>query len=146
MAFAGCGLSLSVHAITLLGFHSKALLDLQLGLFLGVFPVFLAAVLAQQRLLSEFSQLDRFKLGNKMWRVIVARTPKWLRTLSYVLMGYALALFAVFAYLNFRNESASELDEIRLMSAYSAAFYTAAAMVLVSYVESEHPLGRDEIR
>jgi hypothetical protein len=145
VSYAGCGLSLSVNAITLLGFHSKALMDLQVGLFLAVFPVCLPAVLAQHRLLSEFSQLDRLRLGNKLWRVIEARAPKWLPRLSSVLMGYALALFAVFAYLNFSNQSASELDEIRLLSAYAAAFYAAAAMLLASYVESEHPLVRDEI-
>src|SRR6266446_362393 len=112
-----------------------------LGLFLGIFLVFLPAVLAQERLLWEFSFLDRLKvsfnpkLAYRLWIQMLGKTPRWLRASSVALLVYAVALFAGFAYRTFPASvnSLENLDMIQLMSAYAAAFCSAAAALLSSY-------------
>jgi len=151
VAMGGCALSLSVLTLALLGFHSKTLLNFQIALFVGVFPVFFLAVLAQERLLSEFSFRDRVRMNNPEFglkvirKVLVAHAPKWLWVTSIALLVNALAQFAVFAYATFPAKSASKADELRLFSAYAAAFYSAAAMILLSYAGTELPMRPDEL-
>jgi hypothetical protein len=146
----GCALSASVHLVALLGFHSKAILNFQIGLFLGIFLMFVPAFLAQERLLSKFSSRDRFRMFDPRFsrkvrlKIIFVNTPRWLRRTVNALLCYYLAFFAVFAYRTFPNK-ATELDEILLFSAGTAVFYCGFAAILTSYVASERPLRPDEI-
>jgi hypothetical protein len=141
VALAGCALSVAVHLIALLGFHSKALLNLQVSLFFGVFLMFVPAVLAERLLFSEFpsSMFDSRFNGAAKLKIILACNPKWLRQTYYALLYYFFAFFAVFAYRTFPNH-AGQLDEILLFSAGAAGFYCAEAAMLMSYARSEHPL------
>jgi hypothetical protein len=144
-ALVGCALSVLVHLIALLGFHSKALLSFQLGLFLGLVPMAIPTFLAQERLLSKLSFLDRVRKSHVAWKVIVAKTPRWLRRTFATLGCYAMASFVVFLFRNFSTKIPSDHDELWIMSVYAAAFYSAYAAILTSYVESERPLRLDEI-
>jgi hypothetical protein len=148
MALVGCALSVSVHFITL-GFYSKALLNLQIGLMFGIFPMGLLVLFATQRLQSELSARYRFWMfdpffSSKVRKMTLANAPKWLRSLCNALLYYFLAFFVVFLYRTFPNK-ATNLDEVQLFSAGAAAFYVAFAALLTSYAASEHPLRLDEI-
>ena len=130
--------------IALLGFHPKAILNFQLGLFLGIFPMFIPAYLAQERLLSELSRLDRLSYVVHR-RIILANAPAWLQKMYKMLGYYFFAFFAVFAYRTFPNKATTELDEVLLLSVGAALFYSGFAANLTSYAGTEHPLRLDEI-
>lgn len=147
IATAGCALSLSVHLLALFGVYSNLILNFGMYLVVGVFPVFFLAVLAQEGLLSKFSFRDRMlrmfnpKFAHKViWRLLLGMAPKWLRAISIALFVNAMVQFAIFAYQIFPSNSSSQLGELRLLSAYAAAFYSAAATILSSYARTERPL------
>ena len=141
VALLECALSVSVHLIALLGFHSKGILNFQIGLTFGIFAMFIPTYLAQWLLLSEFpsSMFDSRFNGAAKLKIILACNPNWLRQTDYALLYYFFAFFAVFAYRTFPNH-AGRLDEILLFSAGAAGFYCAEAAMLMSYGRSEHPL------
>ena len=145
VALAGCALSVCVHLIALLGFNSKALLSFELGLFLVMFPIGIPACLAHERLLPKLSFLDRFRKSWVISQVSIAKAPKWLRKMYRALGCYAMALFAIFLYRNFSTKVPSDYEELWILSAYSAAFYSAFAAILMSYVRTERPLRSDEL-
>ena len=145
VSIAGCALSISVQVIALLGFHSKALLNFQIGLFLGMFPLAIPTFLAQERLLPRLPFLDRVRRSHVAWNVLLAKTPEWLRRTFTALGYYAMASFVVFLFKNFSTKIPSEHDELWILSAYAAAFYSAFAAILMSYARSERPLRLDEI-
>jgi hypothetical protein len=150
VALAACAMSVCVHLIALLGSHSKALLYFQLGLSFAIFGMFFPAYLAQERLLSEFSSRDRFRMFDPRFsrkvrlKIIFANTPRWLRQTLNGIGFYYLVFFAVFVYRTFPSK-ASDNDEILLLSVNAAAFYCAFAATLTSYARSERPLRPDEI-
>jgi hypothetical protein len=141
VSLAGCALSALVHAIALLGFHSKPILNFQLSLVFGIFPMGMAAILAERILFSEFpsSMFDPRFNGSAKLKIILAENPKWLAQTYYALLYYFFAFFAVLAYRTFPNH-AGHLDEILLFSAGAAFFYCGAAAILRSYGRNEHPL------
>ena len=149
VALAGCALSICIHLIALLGFYYKAILNFQLALMFGIFPLAIPVVLAQERLLSELSFRDRMfgrKLGyNVTWKILLVKTPEWLRRTVTALMYYTIASFVVFLFKNFSTKVASGHDELWIVSAYGAFFYSAFAAILMSYARSERPLRPDEI-
>jgi hypothetical protein len=156
VALAGCGLSLSMHALALLGFYSKEILNFQLALFVGVFPLFIPVILAQERLLSEFSfsfgehlRLIYTKIGRKrarrISRALVANAPKWLRIMTKGLSVNAAAQFLILGYRTFPTNPASKSEELRFLSAFAAVFYSAAAEMLLSYSGSESPISPESI-
>jgi hypothetical protein len=151
VALAACGMSVCVHLIALLGSHSKSLLNFQLGLFVGIFVLFVPAYLAQERLLSEFSSRDRFRMFDPRFsskvrlKILLANTPKWLRQMCNALLYYYIVFFVIFAYRTFPNKALSELDEILLFSSGTAVFYCGFAAILTSYARTEYPLRPDEI-
>jgi hypothetical protein len=145
IALAGLALSISVHLLALLGFHSKAILKFQIGLFLGIFPMFILAYLAQERLLSELSLRERWGNHKLIWKILFANTPEWLRRTVTALMYYALASFALFLGRNYSTKVAGEWDELWILSVYAAAFYSSIAAILMSYARTERPLRRYEI-
>jgi hypothetical protein len=141
VALAACAMSVCVHLIALLGSHSKALLNFQLGLSFGIFAMFIPVYLAERLLFSEFpsSMFDsRFYRSGKL-KIILADNPKWVGQTYYALLYYFFAFFAVFAYRTFPNR-ATQVDEILLFSAGAAGFYCGFAAILMSYGRSEHPV------
>jgi hypothetical protein len=152
IAMAGCALSLSVHVLALIGVYSKYILNFGKGLFIGVFPVFFLAVLAQERLLSKFTFRDRtFRMFNPKfahkvtWKLLLGQAPKWLRAVLMTLFVNALAQFALFAYQTVPSGSPSESAQLRIISAYAAVFYAAAATILASYASTDRALRPDEL-
>ena len=86
------------------------------------------------------------KLGyNVTWKILLVKTPEWLRRTVTALMYYTIASFVVFLFKNFSTKVASGHDELWIVSAYGAFFYSAFAAILMSYARSERPLRPDEI-
>jgi|ERR1700687_4907121 len=144
-----CALSMLVHAIALLGFHTKAIFNFQMGLFFSIFPMSLPVLFATRRLQSELTARNRFWMFNprfsfKAQKMTLAKTPTWLLRTQKALLFYCLAFFVVFAYRTFPNK-ATELDEVQLFSIVVAGFYSGFAAILTSYARSERPLTLDEI-
>jgi hypothetical protein len=140
-ALVGCALSVSIHLIALLGFHSQGILNFQIALTFGIFAMFIPAYLAQQWLFSEFPSSifdSRFNRGARL-KIMLACNPKWVGQTYYALLYYFFAFFAIFAYRTFPNH-AGQLDEILLFSAGTAGFYCAEAAMFMSYGRSEHPI------
>ena len=148
VALVCCALSVLVHVIAL-GFYSKALLNFQGGLFLAIFPMFLPALFATQRLQSELYAHNRFwmfnpRFSSKVQKMTLANAPTWLlRTLKGIFIYY-IAFFVLFAYRTFPNKD-TNLDEVQMLSAGAAVFYAAIAAILTSYAGTDHPLRLDEI-
>jgi hypothetical protein len=147
VAFAGSALSMSVHLLILFGHYSEFLFHLQTCLFIVLFPIAIFAVSAQERLRSEFSTAEKmsFGFGGKIFRGILAPTPKWLRWASATLFLYALLSFAVLAVVTPQSQFGDQLNFLRLLSAYFTAFFFGAATLLTAYVRSNGPLRRSEI-
>lgn len=145
VALVGCTLSVCIHLIALLGFQSRAILNVQLGLFVGIAPMGIPAFLAHERLLPKFSFLDRVRKSWEIWQASIANAPHWLRRMFTALGYYAMGLFVVFLWRNFSTKVPSDRDELWITSAYAATFYSAYATMLTSYARSERPLRRDEI-
>ena len=80
-----------------------------------------------------------------IWRYVLSGAIEWLRIISIALFVYALMRCAVFAYETISSTSVSESDELKLFSAYSAGFYSIAAIMLASYARTERLLGSDEL-
>ena len=145
VSIAGCALSVCVHLIVLLGFHSKAILSFQVGLFLGIFPLGIPAFLAQERLLARWSFRERVGNSWATQKALLAKAPERLRWTFFALGYYAMAAFVVFLCRNFSTKVPSERDELWILSAYAAAFYSGFATMLMSYARSERPLRPEEI-
>src|SRR5713101_4434776 len=95
VALVGCALSVSVHLVTLLGFHSKAFFNFVMDLFLGIFPMSLPALFATQRLQSELTARKPFwmfdpRFSSKVRKMTPANAPEWLRRLFSALLYYFL--------------------------------------------------------
>jgi hypothetical protein len=142
LSLVGCGLSLCIHLLSLAGFYSKFVFNFQMALFFGVFPIGLVVVLAQESLLWNVSQYDRAFRPHKMIAAVFAGCPSWLKNGSYGLGAYAIALFVFLGALSNMDD---KLNELRLFSAYPAAFYAAFAGILISYANTERSLSPDEI-
>lgn len=145
VALAGCALSILIHVSALLGFYSKAILNFQIGLFLSMVPMGIPTFLAHERLLPKLSFRDRVKKSWVVWQVPIAKAPDWLRKMFTALGYYAMASFVIFLLRNFPTKVPSDHDELWILSAYAAAFYSAFAAILMSYARSERPLRLDEI-
>lgn len=151
VALMGFALSAAVHVMSMTGLYSPAILRFQIDLVFGMLLLSLFAVLAQEWRLRRFSFCDRLrtinpKLASKVRRQLSASAPKWLRRLVWAAMIYTFALFGLFIYRTIPAKPPSELDEIQVMSAFAAVFYSGAAMVLIAYARSDHPLDPAEFR
>jgi hypothetical protein len=147
LAVAGSALSLLVHALAALGFYSRAILNFESYLFVGLFPALIIAGVAYNRLLSEFSYNDRMRMYNpKVWlkvtRKLSANAPTCLRVISISLLLYA-AIRSLFPGLS--SERVVDSKGLGVFSAYVAAFLALAAVILISYAGTERPLRADEV-
>jgi hypothetical protein len=147
LSMVGCGPSLGIHLLSLAGFYSRFIFNFQMVLFVGIFPIGIAALLADKSLLSKFSSFDlMFKPGVKRaaYAALSAKCPIWLRKGSDVLDAYALIVFVLFLIRDFSNMG-TKLDELRFFSAGAAVFYAGFAETLTIYANTERPLRLDEI-
>jgi len=135
----------------LLGFYSKGIFNLQMSLFVAIFPISLPVLFAQSRLMSGLSPGDRYRLFDRKFnsrireKIILANTPEWLRKLFSALLYYFIIFFVVFTYRTFPNKTTSALVEVQMFSACAAGFYSAIAALLTSYAGTHHPPTLDEI-
>lgn len=136
-ALAAAGLALSVlsHAAALAGI-SGPLGGYTFVLHVGVFVVWIPAVLASNRLTRNVSRKD-------FWKGALRGCPDWMKYMTYAFLGYALLNFLVFAVgapsskfkLGVPNgSSASSLtpEAVRGFSGHWMAFYSAAFALLYS--------------
>ena len=95
-------------------------------LHVGIFVVWLPAVLAAMRLSKDVPQKD-------MWKATLRGCPKWMKHLLYGLFGYAFLSFFVFFVS--AGGAESEANTIRGFSGHWLIFYFAAFAILYSYVK-----------
>jgi rRNA maturation protein Nop10 len=93
-------------------------------LHVGIFVVWLPAVLAAQKLSKDFPQKD-------MWKATLRGCPKWMRYTLFGLFGYAFLSF--FAFFLTVGKSHDEANTIRGFSGHWLIFYFAAFAILQSY-------------
>lgn len=94
-------------------------------LHVGIFIVWFPAVLVFHNLSKDFPQRD-------MWKAALRGCPNWMRTLLYVIGGYAFLSF--FAFMAIDSFSSSEASTIRGFSGHWLIFYYAAFVILYSAI------------
>lgn len=94
-------------------------------LHVGIFVVWLPAVLVAQRLSKEFPQKD-------MWKATLRGCPPWMRKTLYILFVYAFLGF--FAFIALDASSGKEASTVRGFSGHWLIFYFAAYAILYSAI------------
>jgi hypothetical protein len=95
-------------------------------LHIGIFVVWLPAVIVAQRLSKEFPQKD-------LWKATLRGCPPWMRISLYVLFAYAFLSFFVFVVLG--APSGKESSAVRGFSGHWLIFYYAAFAILYSAIQ-----------
>jgi hypothetical protein len=125
----GLGLSLFSHVCALAGIDGP-LGDMTWGLHIGIFVVWLPAVLFSRTLGRNASQHD-------FWKVILRGCPPWMRYAFYGLFAYAFVNFAAFILMPNRATQGSggstPPSVVRGFSGHWMLFYAAAFVVAYSY-------------
>jgi hypothetical protein len=139
MYLAGLGLVLSVivHVSALLGTPSP-LGEIAWGLHIGIFIVWLPAVIVAMSLVKDFKQKD-------YWKAALRGCPKWMKNLTYFFFGYAILNFALFIILEIvsgnskESRSGTPPNVFRGFSGHWMVFYCAAMAILYSAIHvKEH--------
>lgn len=130
IAAAGFVASVMVHVSSLLGLP-QPLGRLAWGLHIGIFVVWLPAVLVAQRLSKGAKQAD-------FWKAVLRGCPRWMKRFLYVLVPYIFINFFVGIALGPDTES----DNFRIFSGHWMFFYFAGMAML----HSAHRLGSLEPR
>lgn len=125
IAAVGLVLSLLVHLSALLRV-TNPLGKAAWGLHVGVFVVWLPAVLVAQRLTRNATQKD-------CWKIALRGCPGWMRYMTIGFFGYAIVNFAIFL-LGSVGGRESEPDVFRGFSGHWMAFYSAAMAMLYSFL------------
>ena len=146
LAALGLILSLFVHVCSLVGV-STPLAEHAWGLHIGIFVVWLPAVVAANRLVRNVKPRD-------YWRAVLRGCPPWLRGMVYVFFAYAMVNFLLFLAATFAEPLAGSSGSgtppavFRGFSGHWMAFYSAALGILYSAmragergVESRCPKG-----
>ena len=146
VALSACALTILTQMIELAGFHSKAIMHLQLGLYLACVATLIPSTLARRRLLPELSFYDRVMRFQGIQHLTQARAPKWLRQLNAALAYYWMGSFVIFLCLELlRGPSQRELWHNAWVSSFVVMGYSTVATVLMSYARSERPFRAGEI-
>jgi hypothetical protein len=134
MILAGIGLILSiiVHLLALLGmpnpFGQAAML-----LHIGIFVVWLPAVIVGNKLVKDFKRKD-------FWEAALRACPKWMKYMTSFFFGYAILNFIIFIILGDGNGGSSENpspNTLRGFSGHWMAFYSVALAMLYSGIHIE---------
>jgi len=127
IAAAGLVLSLTVHVGALAGLPNpfgKAAWSLHLGIFI----VWIPAVIVSQRMAKGAARQD-------MWRMALRGCPKWMKYSTYALFGYAVLSFVLF-FVSTVGKKADEVEALRGFSGHWMAFYCAAMAMLYSFINT----------
>jgi hypothetical protein len=127
-ALAAVGLALSVlsHIAALLGSQGP-LADYEWLLHVGIFVVWLPAVLVTTRLTRDFKQRD-------LWKAALRGCPPWMKYMVYGFFGYAMLNFVVFLANAPPQGGSGPMPPIVVpgFSGHWMAFYSAAMALLYS--------------
>jgi len=100
-------------------------------LSVGIFIVWLPAVLVAQRLVGNVSRKD-------LWKVVLKDSPDWMRYMVYGFSGYAVVNFLFFMTKVPSGRSGSPPAVVwRGFSGHWMAFYSAALAILYSAARTE---------
>lgn len=126
LAAAGLVLSSVVHLYALAG-KENPFGGLAWGLHVGIFVVWLPAVLAIRDLTKDFKQKD-------VWKAALRGCPAWMTRLTYFFLAYAFVNFFLFLYLEHTGAETApkEIATFRGFSGHWMAFYSAAMSILYS--------------
>lgn len=126
----GLILSLWVHIGALTG-QRVAPFPFFIGLHLGIFVVWIPAVLAARRLAGTLNRPD-------IWKIVLRGCPDWLRYLVYGFFGYAIVNFLFFmTTAPFKGSGADTPATVwRGFSGHWMAFYSAAFAILWSAIHN----------
>jgi len=143
MYLAGLGLVLSliVHISALLGLPSP-FGAISWGLHIGIFVVWIPAVIVMNSLVKDFKQKD-------LWKAALRACPKWMKYLTYFFFGYAILNFVLFVIMDISDGSGkgsgsgTPSNVYRGFSGHWMAFYCVAMAILYSAI---HVKEHDEAR
>jgi hypothetical protein len=141
LAALGLALSVMVHVLSLLGI-SFLLGDFSWVLHVGIFIVWLPAVLVANRVGKDFRQKD-------FWKAALRACPKWMKNLAYFFFGYAILNFALFFISDVPGGglgsagNSSPANIFRGFSGHWMAFYAVAMAILYSAI---HVAEHDQVR
>jgi hypothetical protein len=126
LAAAGFVLSLYAHVMSLLGLPTLWGESVWF-LHVGIFVVWLPAVLVAQRLVRNSSQKD-------FWKVALLGCPRWMRVALFAIFPYAILNFLYFAFLANKSPDGAGGDgsTIQGFSGHWLIFYGAAFAILYS--------------
>jgi hypothetical protein len=139
LAAIGLTLSLVAHGCALLGLP-QPLGGAAWGLHIGVFVVWLPAVLVSTRLVRDFKQKD-------FWKAALRGCPNWMRWITYGFFFYAIINFITFMFAAPGGQRAPNApappDVFRGFSGHWMAFYSAAIAIMYSaIVVAQHDTAR----
>ena len=134
MSAVGFLASLVSHVYALLGLDGP-LGDRTMLLHVGIFIVWIPAILASRRLVRDVPQKD-------MWKATLRGCPEWMRYAFYGLFGYTFLNFALFMFRGAGRSTpggggAAAPSVVRGFSGHWMLFYFAAFAMLYSYVHVE---------
>jgi hypothetical protein len=132
----GAVVSACVHAVSLAGIWTPMLFDLTVAAFVAVFIVWMPAFLAEDAVTRGLRWRDK-------WKAATRGAPRWMRRLPLWMLAYAFAVFSLFgAWRLLTGRGADRIAQLRLLSAYAAAFHAAAFSALYSYLHMERSTSR----
>lgn len=136
MILSGIGLLLSliIHLSALLGMQPY-FPSIVMSLHIGVFIVWLPAVLAVYPLSKEYKRKD-------LWKAALRGCPGWMKKTTYGFFGYAIINFVLFIAVTKGADSGQLGDSIpasvvRGFSGHWMAFYSGALAILYSFRNSD---------
>jgi len=126
LAAVGLALSILSHIAALLG-QQGPLGSYSWVLHIGIFVVWIPAVLVSQRLTAEVARKD-------FWKAALRATPSWMKYMVYGFFGYAVLNFAFFITQAPSKGGSGPMPPavVRGFSGHWMAFYAAAMAILYS--------------
>lgn len=120
IAVAGLAASVVVHVCALVGVE-QPFGRAAWGLHVGIFAVWLPAILVSQKLAKGAKQAD-------FWKAVLRGCPRWTRNALYVLFAYTFVNF----FSGIAAGQETEADKLRLFSGHWMLLYFAGAAMLYS--------------
>lgn len=127
LAVIGLALSVVAHLAAVFGF-SQPLGEAVMGLHVGIFVVWLPAVMVANRLVADFKRKD-------FWTAALRGCPRWMRAVTFVIFVYAFLNFFLFLGNQpprGKSQKADAPEVVRGFSGHWMAFYSAGAALLYS--------------
>lgn len=126
MLLSALGFLLSAYAHVMALMHQPLIWgDSVWFLHIGIFVVWLPAVLVSQRIMRHGQQKD-------FWKIVLLGCPPWMRTAQHAIFGYAMLNFIYFIATAPRDPGTNDPTVIRGFSGHWLIFYGAAFTILYS--------------